>query len=263
MTAGDNGIEFVYPTRTAEVSITGKACALRCAHCNALLLRDIGRTDPKSYLVSGGCNREGEVPLAENIETLRRLARGHRLIVHTGLIREENVKKIAPFVHAASFNFMCDDETIREVYGLNKSGDDYVEAYCALRRHVKAVPHITIGLNRGRIVSERKAFEILGSLGAEAVVLNILIPTPGTRYAALQPPPVESVVDVIGEARRSLRDTPLFLGCMRPGGRYRDTIDREAVKLGMDRIVMPSHRAVQLAERTGLTIGRRDECCIL
>jgi len=171
---------------------------------------------------------------------------------------------VAPFVEAVSFNFLCDDDTIREVYGLKeRSADDYIESYNALRRHTKVYPHITIGLNGGRIVGEREAVEIIRSLGARAVVFNILIPKRGTKFAHLRPPGVEEVTDIMREAKERLRDTPIYLGCMRPGGGYREAVDRVAVMLGVDRIVMPSRSAVQLAEANGLSVGSRDECCIL
>jgi len=263
MKSRNKGIEFVYPTRTAEISVTGKECALRCAHCNGVFLRNIERRNPKSYLVTGGCNREGEVPLAEHLDVIRELAKGHKLIAHTGLIGEGAVEEIAPFVEAVSFNFLCDDDTIRDVYGLRKSAEDYIESYRALRRHTKVYPHITIGLNRGRVAGERGAVEILSSLGAHAVIFNILIPARGTRYANLQPPGVEEVTGIMREAKEKLRDTPIYLGCMRPGGEYREAVDREAVRLEVDRIVMPSRSAVQLAKDSSFPIGSRDECCIL
>jgi len=263
MTNRNRGIEFVYPTRTAEISVTGKECALRCAHCNGVFLRDIERGDPKSYLITGGCNSEGEVPLAEHLDIIRELAKDYKLIAHTGLIGERAVEEVAPFVEAVSFNFLCDDDTIREVYGLKKSAEDYIESYKALRRHTMVYPHITIGLNGGRIVGERRAVEILSSLGAHAVVFNVLIPARGTRYANLQPPGVEEVTGIMREAKERLRDIPIYLGCMRPGGEYREAVDQEAVRLEVDRIVLPSRSAVQLAKANGLSIGSRDECCIL
>jgi len=263
MTCRNKGIEFVYPTRTAEISVTGKECALRCAHCNGVFLRDIKRGEPRSYLITGGCNGEGEVPLTEHLDIIRELAKDHTLIAHTGLIGEEAVEEIAPFVEAVSFNFLSDDDTIREVYGLKKFAEDYIESYRALRRHTKVYPHITIGLNGGKIVGERGAIETLRSIGAPAVIFNIMRPTRGTRYENLRPPAVEEVADIIGEAKEVLRDAPIYLGCMRPGGEYREAVDREAMGLEVDRIVMPSRGAVRLAKANGLPIRYRDECCIL
>ncbi|MBO3803657.1 MAG: radical SAM protein [Candidatus Brockarchaeota archaeon] len=256
-------IEFVYPTKTAEVSVTGKECALRCPHCNAVYLRNLDRKGAKSCLVTGGCNRDGEVPLVEHLGTLRTLSRRYKLVVHTGLIREESVKAISPFVHVASFNLLCDDDTIREVYGLEKSVDDYVESYRALRRHVRVVPHVTIGLKKGKVAGERKAIEVLDSLGADAVVFNILIPTPGTPYASLEPPSLSEVAGILKEAKEKLRKTSIFLGCMRPKGEYRKRIDLIAVQLGIDRIVVPSRNAVRFAEENGFKVARREECCAI
>lgn len=256
-------IDFVYPTKTAKVSITGRECALRCPHCNTNFLRDIVRSDAKSCLVTGGCNDRGEVPLLEHIDTLRSLSRSYRLIVHTGLIQEESVKAISPFVQVASFNLICDEETIREVYGLERSVEDYIESYRSLRRHVKVVPHITIGLKRGKIAGEKRAIEVLDSIGAEAVVFNVLVPTPGTLYENLEPPPLSEVAGILKEAKEKLQKSSVYLGCMRPKGEYRKRIDQEAVLLGIDRIVMPSRSAVIFAEKNGFTTGRREECCAI
>ncbi|MGQ9513646.1 MAG: radical SAM protein [Thermoproteota archaeon] len=255
-------IEFVYPTKTSEVSVTGKECALMCSHCKGTFLRDIERKDAKSCLVTGGCNRMGEVPLAENIDTLQKLSRRFKLIVHTGLIREETVKMISPFVLAVSFNLICDEETIHEVYHLDRKVEDFEESYIVLCKHVRVFPHITIGLYKGKISGEKKAIEFLESIGAEAVVFNILVPAPSTDYAKLEPPSLRDVTSILEEAKERL-DSSIFLGCMRPGGEYRRRIDMAAIQLGIDRIVMPSRDVVTFAEKNRFIIGRREECCII
>jgi uncharacterized radical SAM superfamily protein len=212
--------------------------------------------------VTGGCNIRGEVPLAENFDTLLRLAQRFKLIVHTGLIQEETIKMISPFVQAVSFNLICDEGTIREIYHLERSVEDFIESYLTIRKYVKVVPHITIGLYRGRIAGEKKAIEFLESIGVEAVVFNVLIPAPSTEYSKLEPPSLIEVIKILEEAKERLRSS-IFLGCMRPGGEYRRRIDQAAIQLGIDRIVMPSRSAVRFAEKNGFKIGKREECCIL
>jgi uncharacterized radical SAM superfamily protein len=155
-----------------------------------------------------------------------------------------------------------DDETINEVYGLDRTVADYVETYQTLRRHTRVVPHITIGLRGGAIGHEYPAMEKLQELGVEGLVFIVFIPTPGTRYADRPPPSTEVVVSILAEARLRFPNTPLHLGCMRPHGEYRASLDPLAVRAGVNKIVSPAHEAVQLAEELGLSIVQSRECCV-
>jgi uncharacterized radical SAM superfamily protein len=56
---------------------------------------------------------------------------------------------------------------------------------------------------------------------------------------------------------------PLYVGCMRPKGRYRDELDPLAVEAGVNVVVSPSRPARQRAEQLGLVQHRMRECCIL
>lgn len=266
-------ISFVYPKRTEPVNITGSGCALSCAHCNGHYLehmRDIfhnpehgKRKDIGSYLVSGGCNAQGTVPLRDHIDLLRELSTKHRVVAHTGIIEEGDAATIAPFVHSASFNLIGDNSTIKEVYGLDKTVHDFMDSYCGLRRHVRTFPHITIGLHGGDIIGEYKAVDMLSKVGCDALVFNVFIPTAGTRFANVAPPAVDDAVDVITYARKQLNGTEIYLGCMRPGGAFRREFDAKNVEAGIDRIVMPERSARELAKKLDLDISYREECCVL
>ncbi len=262
-------IELDYPLDTALISLTGRACALDCAHCGGHYLQhmtpiweaEAGKAT--SCLISGGCDTEGRVPVIEHLAQVAALRDGRRLNWHVGLITEEDVQAIAPFVDVISFDFVGDDDTIREVYGLHKTVADYVACYQLLRRYVPVTPHVTIGLRGGELGHEMRALEILADLGVDSLVLLVLIPTPGTRYAGRRPPDVAAVLDVIIEARLRLPDVPLWLGCMRPHGRYRQELDPLAVRAGVNKIVSPARQAVYVAEELGLTVMRGRECCAL
>ncbi len=262
-------IELDYPLDTALISLTGRACALDCAHCGGHYLQhmtpiweaEAGKAT--SCLISGGCDTEGRVPVIEHLAQVAALRDGRRLNWHVGLITEEDVQAIAPFVDVISFDFVGDDDTIREVYGLHKTVADYVACYQLLRRYVPVTPHVTIGLRGGELGHEMRALEILADLGVDSLVLLVLIPTPGTRYAGRRPPDVAAVLDVIIEARLRLPDVPLWLGCMRPHGRYRQELDPLAVRAGVNKIVSPARQAVHVAEELGLTVMRGRECCAL
>ncbi|MGQ9665730.1 MAG: radical SAM protein [Anaerolineae bacterium] len=267
----DKRIVFDYPVDTAVVSLTGAACALRCAHCNARYLEHMlpieqaleKAPDAPSYLISGGSDRTGKVPVTAHLEEIAELARHGRLNWHVGLIDESEMDAIAPYVHTVSFDFVGDDATIREVYGLERTVEDYVRVFKALSRRFRVVPHITIGLRGGGIGHELPALRILQDMPQfDTLVFLVLIPTAGTAYADRQPPAVETVLDIILQGRRMFPDVEISLGCMRPHGGYRERLDPLAVWAGVNRIVSPARSAIQLAEGLGLRVERRSECCI-
>lgn len=265
-------IEFDYPSRTAVVSVTGGWCALNCAHCGRHYLRSMmplnrAQLDgAKSLLLSGGCDTQGRVPLLEHLDEIRKLLEGQpglRVNCHTGLIGEAEAQTLAPLVEAFSFDFVGDDETIREVYGLERSVEDYIRTYQMLRRYGRVVPHITLGLRGGRLSGEYRALEILVELGVEGLVAIVFRPTKGTRYEDREPPPVNEVVEFLARARMALPNVPIHLGCLRPQGSYRAALDKGALRAGVNKIVLPSPAAVEMAESLGLEVARGEECCAL
>jgi uncharacterized radical SAM superfamily protein len=260
-------IGFDYPLRTLVVSLTGTRCQLDCAHCGGHYLESmvpVWRADPEgatSCLISGGCDGSGRVPVTEHLDIVRGMRSGRIMNWHVGLIAEAEAEIIAPYVDVISFDFVGDDDTISEVYGLDVGVQDYVAAYELLRRHATTVPHITVGLRGGSMAGEYKALDILGDLGVEAITFIVFIPTPGTRYEDREPPPLEEVVDLLVEARLRFPTIPIHLGCMRAHGEYRDQLDPLAVQAGVNVIVSPARTAVALAQEVGLRVDRREECC--
>jgi lipoyl synthase len=264
-----NEITWSYPLDTAVLSLTGAQCALDCAHCGGHYLagmRPVWETEPDgstSCLISGGCDLAGRVPVLAHLDRVRAWREGRKMNWHVGFVSEAEMQTIAPLVDVVSFDFVGDDATIREVYGLDRTVSDYVETYRLLRRYARTLPHVTIGLRGGALGHEMSAFEILQDLGADGLVILVLIPTSGTRYADRQPPAVEAVADLLAEARLMFPRVPLYLGCMRPRGRYRDELDPLAVQAGFNVIVSPSRPARQVAEHLGLAVRQMRECCVL
>ncbi|HWR39652.1 MAG TPA: radical SAM protein [Patescibacteria group bacterium] len=263
-------IRFIRPRQTAAVSVTGGACQLDCAHCGGHYLQqmiplsslDADHLPPAtSWLVSGGCGRDGSVALAEHLERLRELKGSKKFNVHVGLIKAEDVPGVAALADRVSFDFVGDDTTIREVFGIERRVEDYAECYQNLRRRVPVTPHICVGLHGGRLRGEGRALELLKEMGADSLTLIIFTPTPGTRYADCSPPPLNEVAEIFRQARRLFPDIPVQLGCMRPGGQYRDQVDRLALAAGLDAIVQPAPGARQLAQELQLTVTWGEECC--
>ena len=267
-----NLVEFISPRLTLPVSITGKECALNCAHCGghylkgmALLEEALGRRgeDAKSFLVSGGCNLQGRVPHHERWAELEALALRGSLNFHPGLVGEEDAAAIGKIARVVSFDFMADRAVIEKVYGLQASPEDYILSYRYLRRYSRVVPHICIGIMGGRIESEYRTLRILKREGAEAISFIVLRPTPGTAFAGVEPPPPKEVSRVLAYGRVLFPGTPLYLGCMRPGGRHREELDCLALGIGINKIVQPAAAARRLAVKMGLKVSFGEECCAL
>jgi len=263
-------IYFDYPFHTLTISVTGSYCALKCAHCGGYYLRSMKPiwearahlSSASSLLISGGCDPSGRVPVTAHLEEIKSIAPGRRLNWHVGFISEREALAIAPYVDVISFDFVGDDETIREVYAFNRTVDDYLNTYRMLKRYFKVIPHITIGLRGGKVGHERKALRLLLEEGVRGLVFIVFTPTPGTAYADKPPPPVETVAELLAEARILFPQTPIALGCMRPHGDYRKRLDPLAVRAGVNRIVSPAIEALREAKEMGLAVKRTEECCV-
>ena len=261
-------ITWSYPLDTAILSLTGRECGLNCAHCGGHYLkgmRPIWEAEPDgapSCLISGGCDPAGRVPVLAHLDRVRAWRQGRRLNWHVGLITEAEMAAIAPLADVVSFDLVGDDETIREVYGLDRTVQDYVETYRLIRRYARTLPHITVGLRGGAMGHEWPALELLEEMGADGLVFLVLIPTPGTRYADRLPPSPAAVADLLAEARLRFPATPIHLGCMRPRGVYRDELDPLAVQAGVNLVVSPARYARKLAAELGLAGRRMRECCV-
>lgn len=267
-------VEFVLPNRTLPVTVTGDQCELRCAHCNGSYLQQmtpleqvlqVGQSSKAetSYLVSGGCTSLGRVPLSERIVDLKELARRGPLNLHTGLVGEDDARLLAQVATVVSFDFVGDDRVINKVYHTRATVQDYLKAYRALNRYITVVPHICIGLDQGRIESEYKTLQILKKEAVEALSLIVFRPTRNTAFAEFSSPEPTDVAAFIAAARLHFPRTPLYLGCMRPGGRYREELDPLALEAGVNKIVIPAPAARRRATALGLTISKSGECCSL
>jgi uncharacterized radical SAM superfamily protein len=171
-------------------------------------------------------------------------------------------------VDTVSFDVVGDATTIHEVYGLDKTVQDYANTYAMLRQYARVVPHITIGLLHGELGHERPALEMLAQLDLDsgkdmpALVFIVFIPTPGTRYADFAPPQISQVALLLAQARQRFPKVPIHLGCMRPRGQYRAQLDPLAVRAGVNVLVSPSREAREMAEQLGLQVQQRRECCV-
>jgi lipoyl synthase len=264
-------------------SITGCACALNCDHCQAKILEPmIPATRPEElerkvrdlvmlkdlggFLLSGGSNRRNEVPYERFYPTIEKLKREFpqlRIAVHSALLDETRARRMeAAGVDVAMMDVIGAQETIRDVYHLDRPVDDFESTLAALSAtSMDVVPHIVIGLHYGRLKGEDNALDIVSRYQVAALILVVVSPI----YAPADKPfatvPTEDVAKVFVAARQRIHNAPVQLGCIRPAGLHKLMTDAYAVMAGFDGIAYPADGIVALARAIGRPVEQEHSCC--
>lgn len=249
----------IRPVLTRAVRVTGTECVLNCPHCGGHYLaamrplEELGGQadgDIKSLLVSGACNLRGQVPIMEELPTVQALAKRYRLNLHPGLVEDREV--------AAALG------QVARVFSADFTGEERsLKSILLLREYGRVVPHICLGLSFTGLVQEREAVTGLVQAGFEEIVFIIFIPTRGTEYQDRKPPEPEEVAAFLAWVGQEYPQLVTTLGCMRPGGRYRELVDTYAVLAGVNAIVQPHPKAADEAVGLGLDLDPFWECCSL
>ena len=269
------------PADFPTVSVTGKGCTLNCKHCGGKVLETMHPADsPKKLLevctelkqkgalgclISGGCLPDGSVPLEKFIPVIAKIKRelGLTVLVHTGIINSEMAKQLKKAgVDAALIDIIGSDQTIREIYHLNTTIQDYAESLKALQEAgIDFVPHVIVGLHHGELKGEFAALNMIAQYKPSAVVIISFMPIRGTAMETVTPPTPADIARVTATARVMFPKTPVVLGCMRPKGKHRAETDVLAFKAGVDAIAFPSEEAIKYAEAQGYAINFSSYCC--
>jgi len=276
-------VECFYPGSSfPAVSVTGGSCSLDCRHCSRKYLEGmVPATAPeellevaealaergaKGFLLSGGADDKGKVPLYRFADAIREIKSTTDLKVnaHVGLTpRRELAALVGAGVDAFSVDVYGSDETVREVLGLSAGVEDYMSVISDLKELGAPIvaPHICIGIHGGEVKGEFRAVERLQKLAPRELVLISLIPTSGTAYADRSAPDKGSVLSVIRHARTALPDTKLLLGCMR--SKRNRSWEIEFVEAGLDGIVLPAASTVERLKDEGFSVRKRAVCCAI
>jgi lipoyl synthase len=263
-------------------SITAGACGLNCDHCRAEILKPmVPATSPamldqkvrhlvatqnlQGFLLSGGSNRRNEIPYERYypvVEGLKRDFPGMKIAIHTALTDERGARAMeSAGVDTAMMDVIGADETIRDVYHLDRPVQDFEATLAALcSTSMEVSPHIVIGLHYGRMLGETNALDIVSRHPVTALVLVVVMPfyaKPGL-YAV---PDATEVGRIFGEARHRLADRQVLLGCARPPGLHKRIVDAYAVMAGLDGIAFPADGAVAVAEAIGRPHHQEHACC--
>jgi uncharacterized radical SAM superfamily protein len=275
-------LRFYYPLpRFPNVSVTGSRCALRCKHCGGYYLAGMENVDQPwklrefasklqsdggvGLLISGGSDARGKVPLEPFYETISWIKESTDLIVniHTGLLSSEEAKGIAETgVDIVSVDVVGSDDTIRRVYGLSSTVDDYRSTLASLRdagmRHI--VPHICVGLDYGELKGEARALRLIRGFDPENIVILGLMPTPGTAMENAPAPRAEDMAKVVAVARLICPRASVSLGCMR-SRLEKGRLEELVIRAGADSVVLPTRSTLEYAEREGFEVKHLDGCC--
>lgn len=263
-------------------SITAGACALDCDHCQAKILEPmIPATKPEmldqkvrdlirlqglqGFLLSGGSNRKNEIRYERFypvIEGLKRDFPDLKVAIHTALTDEAGAKRMeSAGVDTAMMDVIGSDDTIKQVYHLDRPVEDFEETLAALTAtRMEISPHIVIGLHYGELRGEERALEIVARHPVNALVLVVIMPfyaKPGT----FKTPETADVGRIFLDARQKMGDRQVLLGCARPAGLHKQVTDAYAVMAGLDGIAFPAEGAVQVAQATGRNWHQEHACC--
>ncbi len=263
-------------------SVTAGACALDCDHCQAKILepmlpattpemldskvRDLVLLqDLQGFLLSGGSNRRNEIKYEKYLPVIERLKRDFphlKIAIHSALTDERRAKLMeSAGVDTAMMDVIGAQDTIRDVYHLDRSVDDFeatLAALCSTRMEV--VPHIVIGLHYGRILGETNALDICARHAIHSLVLVIVMPF-YARAGRFVTPDAHDVGRIFLAARERLPDKQVLLGCARPAGMHKRVVDAYAVMAGLDGIAFPADGVVGLCDAIGRPFTQQHACC--
>lgn len=263
-------------------SITAGACALDCDHCQAKILEPmIPATNPEmldrkvrdlillqglqGFLLSGGSNRKNEIRYERFYPVIEALKRDYpdlKIAIHTALTDEAGAKRMeSAGVDTAMMDVIGADETIKQVYHLDRPVEDFEATLAALTAtHMEISPHIVIGLHYGRLLGEARALEMVARYPVNALVLVVIMPfyaRPGTFVQ----PSTADVGEIFLQAREKLADRQVLLGCARPAGMHKRVTDAYAVMAGLDGIAFPAEGALGVAQAIGRDWHQEHACC--
>ena len=254
-----------------SVSVTGERCDQMCEHCRAVHLRamiPVSNDDELSnlahsikdrggtgYLLSGGCDPNGSVPVGMFAKSVKESSSGLLVNVHAGFISKEEADELAGSgISCFSVDVHQDRGEMLTVLHLDRDPEDYSKLLDILiSTGVKVVPHITVGFGYNDL---NLSGELVASKGLKEVVLLSMMPTEGTMVE-------ESVIseDAVMDAVGILKEKGLdvILGCMRD--RSLRTLERRCIEAGIMRLANPSLETLNWAEENGYSVEKRKVCC--
>jgi uncharacterized radical SAM superfamily protein len=280
MAASERAVTFYYPGKSfPSVSVTGRGCALSCDYCGGRFLQGMWpvrtpeelrafadgliKKGGKGFLLSGGCDAQGRIPLLPFVREVRHIKQATKLVVnvHSGLLDVDAARALVPSgADCYSVDLVRDEWVIGEVMHLPSGKQAYRDTLDALvdARAPRVVPHVCVGI--GSEGAEAEAIALASRYPVAALVLLVFMPTRGTPMANAPVPSAERVLSAVRAAVHEAR-CPVLIGCMRPRGNWE--LETRCIEEGAAGIASPSRHTVAWAKEHGYSVERRDTCCAL
>lgn len=214
----------------------------------------------RGFLLSGGCDPRGRVPLGTFAGSVRsiRASTGLEVNVHPGLLDEEDAAAIiSSGAEAFSVDVVQDPLTISGTLHLQASPRDYRRTMELLEPTERLVPHVCVGLQSEE--GEEDTLELIPSYRVHALILLGLMGTKGTPWES-RAVPRERLAQAMRKAVATVT-APVLLGCMRPRGHWE--AEAKAIEEGAAGVVNPSPRTVRWALDKGYRVEDVPSCCAL
>jgi len=264
------------------ISITGEDCSLNCQHCNSRLLKfmipattpdsfekkcsNLIRNGTKGFLITGGCDIEGKLPINPFVSVLERIKNKHsvKMIFHTRLVDERLAKNLHDIrADAVLLDVAGSENTFNNIYNLQgKTIEDEIRSLNLLIRYnLPIAPHIVVGINYGKLDGEFNALKILKGIDFKTLVLVVFTPLKKTPMAEVAPPILNEVIDFFEQTRRYFPDTSITLGCARPAGKYQVALEKKALELNFAGIAFPSEETIEFCQQNDYKIHYSYFCC--
>lgn len=249
-TLGSGTLAFIPGEKFVSVSITGLRCGLNCTFCRGKFLRSMVLSESpqelrdllhyyyskgtRGFLISGGFNREGFLPITgEYLGILREFKRGRPvfLSIHLGLAPKDIADKVLEVFDLVDYEVPPSDGYVKYGRGISASLKNYIEALRHLiQEHGKdrVAPHIVIGSQLASPQQELAVVDEVSRVYRGIVVLLL--------HASTDTAEEDRVLEVARFSKKLFEE--VSLGCLRP--RKQTELVNKLISMGyVDRVVNP------------------------
>ncbi len=257
---------IAYFPKPCFIPVAISDCKLNCKHCMGRYLKQMLKLETEKellkfglsfkgngILVSGGFDEKGRlINLEKMLPVIEKLKDRIYIAIHPGFVNEELADEMAKACDIAFVDLPAKN-AIKNVLKLNATVEDYFENMEKLMEAgIKISPHITVGLNYGKI-EEWELLDKLKNYKIEKLVLNFIVPTAKTSFENVRINE-EEAIEFVKEAKNKVKN--VVIGCMRPRN-----LDINLIEAGIKEIANPSKKALEYAKEKGIMVEAKPYCC--
>jgi len=210
------------------------------------IAQELDRKGATGFLLSGGCNDDGVLPVSRYLSAIRIIKDTTNLKInaHPGFPRSSDAQElVSSGIDVFSVTFPIDDRIGKDFFRIQNALERYDKTFNALHEAGanKIVTHFLIGL-----ATEKEEFDGVRRLEKNPpknVVILSHTPLKGTPMENQPPTTDDHMISFIKGLHDILPDTKIILGCMRERGRH--ALEKKLIEDYLDGIVLPSRKALK------------------